>query len=408
MRRIIPIGILRATRHPDYKQFVKGQMIFVLGFWLRGTALSWLIYSMTNSSFYLGLVAAISLLPAIVLGPLGGVITDKIAKKKILLATQMINIISTISMAILIISGLIQVWQILFFAFAFGTAQAIGVPARNAFIVDLVGRKDLSNAVPVNAAVFNLGALLGPALGGLLIPVIGEGGIFAMNIIGELYAYFSITKIQAKGLPDKPDEGQKNTLIDGFKYAYEKKIIFYPLALLGISSIVCAPINALLPLIATEIFHGDSTLFGMLGATIGIGAFCSALILASRTKREGLVEWIIVGTSILSFGIFTFAFIEKVHFAMPILFLIGIGIVWQNASINTLIQSKAPHQYAGRIMALHSMCLRGMGMVGSLFAGISGEYLGIQYTLILSAVILIVSGCYILPRMSKLSKEEHI
>ncbi len=402
--KFIPIGIQRALRHQDYFQFLKGQTVFVLGFWLRGTALSWLIYSMTASSFYLGLVASAGLLPALLLGPISGILTDKIPKKKILLFTQVLNVSTTSTMFLLIFLNYVAIWHIIIAALIFGASQGIGVPARNAFILDMVGRKDLPNAVPLNAAVFNLGSLVGPALAGVLIPLIGEGGIFAMNIFGESFAFYTVTKIKAQGLPDPPVEGQKNSFMDGFKYAYDSKIIFYSLLLLCIASIIISPVQVLLPIIATEVLGGDSRLFGLLGAMIGIGGLIGSILLASRTKRDGIIYWLMSGNIILIVSFYIFAFTKTIFLSICILFVIGFGTLLQHISMNTLVQFNAPHQYVGRIMALHSMCLRGMGMLGSLFAGISGEYLGIQNSFLLSASILLICSIYILPRLYKAAK----
>ncbi len=363
----------RALRYPDYRQYIKGQAIFVLGFWLRATTLAWLIYSITASSFYLGLVSSAALFPALIFGPLSGILTDRIPKKYILLFTQVLNLVTTAIMFALILLDAVAIWHIIVASFLFGASQGIGVPARNAFVLDMVGKKDIASAVPINVGIFNLGALLGPALAGVLIPYLGEGGIFAMNIFGEAFAFYTINKIKSMGLPDPPIEGQRNSLLDGFKYAYDSNIIFYSLILLCVASIISSPVQVLLPIIATEVLGGDSTLFGMLGAMVGVGGFLGAIILASRTKKEGIVEWLIVGNLILTFSLFIFAFSKVAMMSMIILFVLGFGHILQHISINTLVQFNAPHQFVGRIMAVHSMCLRGMGMVGSLFAGISGE-----------------------------------
>ncbi len=403
--KLLPIGIRRAFRHKDYVQFIIGQTVFVMGFWLRTTALSWLIYSLTGSSIYLGSVATISLLPALILGPISGILTDKIPKKNIIFCTQLVNLITTTIVFALIFSNYIEIWHIMIASFVFGASQGIGVPARNAFVLDMVGKKDIASAVPINVAIFNLGTLVGPAVAGVLIPIIAESGIFAINIFAESFALYSITKIQSKGLPDAPVEGQKNTLLDGFKYAYDKKIIFYALLFLCIAAIVNSPVQILLPIFATEILGGDSTLFGILSAMVGLGGFMGALTLTTKIKKQDIIKWLITGNIVLTFALLAFAFSSIASLSIIVLFMVGYGAILQHTSINTLVQFNAPHQYVGRIMAVHSMCLRGMSMFGSFLAGLSGEYLGVRYTMLLAFTTLIICSIYILPKLYKETKK---
>ncbi len=399
-------GLTRALKHKDYQHFITGQIVVVFGFWMQNIASSWLIYRLTGSSLLLGTVSLCAMLPALLFSPFAGIIADKFPKKYILYVTITTFMLASFTQGTLILTGKVQVWHIITNAFIIGTVMAVENPARSAFLMELVGREDLQNAIALNASVFNLGRLAGPAIGGLLLPILGEGWLYIANAIAIAWMVYSVSKISVLGLPIPKVEGTKQPVSEGFVFAYKEKAVRYSLLLIGIGSIFVVPVNVLLPIISVEILNGDSRLLGILMASMGIGAFMAALTFAAQSNNQTLLKWLIVGNLSFALGMTGLAFSANTPLTMLSLAVLGCGTTITMSSVNTLIQLITPNEYRGRVTSIFTMMFMGLGVFGASFAGAGGEYFGVKETIFICAAIMCFTTITLLPAVVRNAKNK--
>ncbi len=402
--KLIPSGIRRPLSHPDYRYFATGQIVSVFSFWMQSMIASWLVYSITGSGAMLGLVSFLSMFPALIFSPLGGVLADKFPKKYIIYVTQVMVIITSLVMGILIITDRVEIWHAMVSAFVIGAAMSMESPVRNSYLIELVGKEDLRSAIALNASIFNLGKVAGPALGGLLIPLIGIGPIYLLTAVGFSGISFALYKISVIGAPSKQEDALGHTMLDGFKFAIENKAIRYGLLLVGSVSMLLVPITVLLPRLAVEILSGSSVLLGALSSASGIGAFAAAIILASGLQSR-IVKWVLVGDIFLLIGLIGVSFSRDSTLTLVLLLAVGGGSTLVMASINTLIQLSTPDYYRGRVMSIFSMTLMGVGVFGSIFAGYASDYFGILETFAICATLAVGSSLFLVPKLFKHSRK---
>lgn len=407
--KVVPKGISNALSHRDYSYYIMGQLAVVLGFWMQSATSAWLVYSLTGSSIFLGTITFAFLSPSLIFSPFAGIIADKFTKKYVIYTTQSMAFLSSLFMGISILSGNINVWFVVFNSFVMGSVMAIEGPTRNAFMIELVGKADLQNAIALNSSVFNLGRMLGPAIGGILITFIGAGWVYLLNAMAFLVLGYVLYKISVLGRPASTTGEAKSAhpLLDGFIFAYTEKGIRYTLMHLAICSLALTPVNLLLPLVVVEVLQGESVLFGILSASSGIGAFIAAISLASRTRSTGLLNWIFAGNILLLSGIFIFAISTNVLLTFIGLFAVGSGSVLQMATINTVLQTITPDKFRGRVMSLFSMMWMGVGVLGSFLGGFVSEYLGVKITLLICVGSILFSALVVFPRLTKNIKAKY-
>ncbi len=398
---IVPRGISNVLSHKDYAYYISGQILSVLAFWMQNATSAWLVYSLTGSGVLLGMTSFCFLLPSLFLAPIGGIIADKFTKKHVLYCTQLASSLSSFLMAALILTDTIQIWNVMFHSFVLGVAMSIEGPNRNAYMLELVGKEHLQNAIGLNASVFNLGKMLGPALSGLLITGVDIGYIYFFTAINFLILCVFLFVIKVDGKPSKENMQKKQRLVDGFIYAYKENTLFYALLIIAITSIAATPAFVLLPIIAVEILGGESMLYGALSSSSGVGSFIAALLLASRTKLDGTIKLLSTGTILITISTLIQALSGNVYISILAFFTLGIGQVFQVALTNTLIQSITPEIYRGRVISLMYMMWLGIGVFGSSIAGFLNEALGIQGTL-LTCFVLLCFVCFVmLPNLTK-------
>ncbi len=400
--KIIPDGIRRPLSHPDYKLFAIGQVFAVFSFWMQSVTSSWLVYSLTETGALLGIVTSATLLPSLFLAPIGGLIADKFTKKHVIYCTQTVAIITNLVTATLILTGLVQVWHVVVHALVFGTMIAIESPVRNSYMVELVGKEDLRSAIALNASMFNLGRMVGPTIGGILIPLIGIGPIYLLTALGFSAINIALYKISVDGKPVQDNEKTKHSILDGFIYAFKEKQILYTLLLVATISVFMSPTSVLLPLVTVEILSGESVLLGLLNASLGIGAFTAAFFLA--TRQGDVIKWITIGYILFLFGLFSFSLSENIYLSVASLMCAGGGAVLVLPSCNTVLQLVTPDKYRGRVMSLFTMMVMGMGIFGASFAGYSADIFGIHSTLLFSASCASILGSFIIYRLLKIKK----
>jgi MFS family permease len=362
----------RALRHRNYRLLFLGQAVSLTGSWMQQLALSWLVYRLTGSAFYLGLVAFASQLPATIIAPLAGVLADRWDRHRIVLGTQIVGMAQATTIAILVLGGWIEVWHILALASVLGMVLGMDIPARQALFVDLVegDREDLANAIALNSSLFNATRLVGPSLAGFLIATIGEGPVFAINAVSYLGVLAALGAMRLSP-GDRAGGGGRvlDRLREGFRYAADFPPARALLLFLGAVSLLGMPYVVFLPIFADEVIGGGPRTLGLLMSAAGLGALIGALWLAARTTVRGLGGVIARAGVLFALGLVAFSFSRSLWLSLPLLVVAGGGMMVLAAAVNTVLQTIVPSRLRGRIMSLYAMAFMGMGTLGALLGG---------------------------------------
>lgn len=367
----------RSFRHRNYRLFFAGQLVSLIGTWMQTVAQSWLVYRLTGSPALLGLVGFVSQIPVLLLAPIGGAIADRYHRYSILLMTQTAALALAGLLALLTLMERVQVWEVLVLAGLLGLVNAFDIPARHAFVIEMVGRDDLPNAIALNSSMFNGARLIGPALAGLLVAVLGEGWCFLLNAASFLAVLGALLAMRLPArTPDRVAGKVLSQAVEGLAYVARTGAIRSLLLLLGLSSLTGMSYVVLMPVFADRILSGGPLTLGALMSAAGFGALLAALTLAMRPQLGGISTWIANGA--LGFGLSLMLFAWSSTFWLSALLLIGVGyaMMIQMASTNTLVQAMVPDAYRGRAMAAYSMMFMGLAPVGALLAGLVAEHTG--------------------------------
>ena len=367
---------LRALRHRNFQLFFGGQLISLVGTWMQSLAQAWLVYRLTGSSLLLGVVAFASQIPIFLLSPVGGTVADRYNRHRVVIATQTTSMVLAAILAARTLGHWIKVWELIVLASSLGVVNAVDIPARQSFLVEMVGREDLMNAIALNSSMFNGARVVGPAIAGILVASIGEGWCFFANAVSFIAVIVGL--LLMKIAPRKPERhvSMVEHIVEGFQYAQRTTPVRNLLYLVGIISLAGVPYTVLMPIFADRILHGGAWGLGLLLGATGVGAMAGALTLASRTGVRGLGR--IAAFSAAGFGasLVIFAFSRNFIFSMIILVPVGFTLMTQMACANTLIQSMVPDRLRGRMMALYSMMFMGMAPLGGLFGGVVADWIG--------------------------------
>jgi MFS family permease len=366
-----------ALRHRNFRLFWFSQLVSLSGTWMHAVAQGWLVLELTNQPFWLGAVAAAGTLPVLAFSLFGGVAADRLPKRTLLLTTQSFSAVLALALGLLVATGHVRVWQVLAVALLLGTANALDLPARQSFIVEMVGREDLLNAIALNSLTFNAARVIGPAVAGTIVAAAGTAACFLVNAAS--FAPVLAALALMRGLPPvAPSSGGSvlEHLREGFAYAAGERRFQGLIALVAAGSFFGFPCVTLLPAFARDVLHTDARGYGMLMATTGVGAIVSALAIASRHK-SGVGGRVVVGAG-LGFGAALVLFAASRSFltAVPLLAIAGGGMVAQAASANTLVQAMAPDALRGRIMSMFTLVLMGAMPLGNLLIGALAELIG--------------------------------
>lgn len=392
-----PERVLGALRHRNYRLYFAGQVISTAGTWMQSVALPWLALLLTHNGFLVGLALAVQFTPILLLGPFGGLVADRFPKRRVLLVTQTAYILPAASLFLLTQSHLAQYWMVLVAALAVGSVNVIDVPSRQAFVIDMVGREDLLNAIALNSTIFNASAVIGPSVAGLLIAYVGLPFCFLFNAVSFLAAIAALALM--RNLPSLVRSGQVETLLvrlrAGLSYARRDAVVGTLLLNVAVFSLFSMNRMTLFPLFAEYVLRVGARGFGFLTAAQGLGALCGALTLALLQQRlaRGPVQFAIG----LAWCLFLIAFSLSRIFPLSIglLLLAGFCQIAFIASSNTRIQAQTPDHLRGRVMALYAQSLQGVGPIGSLqagaFASLFGPPLAMAFGAVVSGVFLIAS-----------------
>ena len=385
---------LRALRHRNFQLFFGGQLLSLTGTWMQTTAQAWLVYRMTNSALLLGSVGFASQIPVFLVAPIGGITADRRNRQRLVIATQTASMILAGILAWLTISGRVQVWHIFVLAALLGVVNAFDIPGRQSFLVDMVGKEDLMNAIALNSSMFNGARVIGPAIAGILVARIGEGWCFAANAISYIAVIVGLLLMKVLSPPRASKQSPIEDIIEGFRWVNQTKVIRALLLLIGLVSLVGMPYTVLMPVFADQILHGGARELGILMGATGVGALFGALTLAAKTGVTGLGRWVTITCATLGISLFLFSFSTSFWLSAALLLPAGYSMMLQMACSNTLIQTMVPDQLRGRVMSLYSMMFMGMAPFGAFFGGALAHRIGAPITVASGGVACVIGAIW--------------
>jgi MFS family permease len=387
--------LLRALEHRNYRLFFSGQGLSLIGTWMTRIATSWLIYRLTGSAWMLGVIGFLGQVPTFLLGPFAGVWVDRWSRHRTLVWTQVLSMVQSFALAALAFSGHIAVWHVALLSVLQGVINAFDTPARQAFLIEMVeDRAVLSNAIALNSTMVNAARLLGPAVGGLIIAGFGEAWCFTIDGISYCAVILSLLLMTvAASAPRRRDEENLwRELAEGYRYVSGSKPIRAILLLLAIVSLVGMPYSVLLPIFASQIFHGGAHTLGLLMGATGVGALVAALTMAARRSILGLGRRIGIAALLFGSGIFVFAFSRNLALSVVMLLVTGFAMMQHMASSNTILQTISDPDKRGRVMSYYTMAFMGMTPFGSLFGGAIAARFGAPRALAVSGVVCVAAA----------------
>jgi MFS family permease len=377
--------LLRALRSRNYRLFVAGQSVSLVGTWMQQVAMSWLVYRLTGSAWLLGVVGFTSQVPSFLLAPVAGVLADRWDRRRLLLATQALAMLQAAVLAAVVLAGIVQVWHIVLLSLMLGIVNAFDIPVRQSFVVEMVeDREDLGNAIALNSSMVNGARLIGPAVAGLLVSAVGEGICFVLNSVSYLAVILALAAMRlAPRMPPKQRRRIHQELYEGVSYAFGFPPIRNILLLVALMSLVGMPYSVLLPVFARDVFHGGAHTYGFLMTASGSGALAGTLYLASRKSVIGLGRIIGWAAAMFGAGVSVLALSDSFALSLAALCMAGFGIMVQVASSNTILQTIVEEDKRGRVMSLFVMAFMGMTPFGSLAAGALAGSIGARGTILL-------------------------
>jgi len=385
---------LRALRHRNFQLFFSGQLISLTGTWMQSVAQAWLVYRMTKSALLLGSVGFASQIPVFLFAPFGGITADRVNRQRLVIATQTCSMILAGILAWLTRSGHIQVWHIFLLAGLLGVVNAFDIPGRQSFLIDMVGKEDLMNAIALNSSMFNGARVVGPAVAGILVSRIGEGWCFEANAISYIAVLIGLLLMNVRSVPRKSSRSPIEDIIEGFRWVNRTKIIRSLLFLIGLVSLVGMPYTVLMPVFADKILHGGARGLGILMGATGVGALFGALTLAAKTGIKGLGRWVTITCATLGISLFLFSFSTSFWLSAALLLPCGYSMMLQMACSNTLIQTIVPDHLRGRVMSLYSMMFMGMAPFGAFFGGALANRIGAPMTVAVGGIACVLGAIW--------------
>jgi MFS family permease len=391
---------LRALRHRNFQLFFFGQVISLTGTWMQSLAQAWLVYRLTGSSVLLGLVNFAGQIPVFLVSPIGGHVADRRNRHRMIVATQVSSMVLALLLAWLTLSHRVQIRQLFVIAILLGIVNAFDIPARQSFLVEMVGKEDMINAIALNSTIFNAARLVGPAVAGILVAKIGEGWCFFVNGISYAAVIAGLLLMRMAPFITKPAESSAwQNIREGFGYVARTGPIRSLLIMLAILSFFGLPFTVLMPIFADGILHQGSRGFGFLMSAVGLGAMSGALLLASRTGVNGLSRWLTGAGFMFPPALFGFAFSKSLPLSCLLLFLSGFTMMIHVGATNTLIQSMVPDHFRGRVMSVYSMMLIGMNPVGAMAAGYEADHWGAPLTIAMVSGVCLVAAAWLAFRL---------
>jgi MFS family permease len=377
--------MLRALSHRNYKLFFSGQSVSLIGTWMTRIATSWLVYRLTGSPLLLGVVGFAGQIPSFLLAPFAGVLVDRWNRRRLLVVTQVLAMLQSLALAVLALSGVINIRHVIWLSILQGLVNAFDMPARQAFVVEMVERReDLPNAIALNSSMVNAARLVGPSLGGVIIAAVGEGWCFMIDAVSYVAVIASLLamRVAPRAIRRAKRANMFQQLREGWGYAYRFAPIRNVLLMLALVSLVGMPYTVLMPVFAEEVLRGGPHTLGLLMAASGVGALAGAMFLAARKSVLGLGKYIPLMACAFGAGLVAFSFSRVMWLSLLLMVVTGLGFMVQMAASNTVLQTIVDEDKRGRVMSFYTMAFMGTAPFGSLLAGTVAERIGAPLTLL--------------------------
>jgi MFS family permease len=382
---------LRSLRHRNYRLFFTGQSLSLIGTWMTQVATSWLIYRMTNSAWLLGFVGFAGQIPAFFIVPFAGVWVDRLDRLRILRITQTLSMLESFALATLVFSGHVNVWSITLLTMFQGIVNAVDMPARQTFLMDMVAdRSDLPNAIALNSSMVNSARLIGPTIAGIVIAIAGEGACFLIDGVSYLAVIGSLLMMRISPGADRARKNVWSELKDGFEYVYRFTPVRSILVLLICLNVLGVPYSLLLPVFASDILHGGPHTLGFLTGAAGMGALISAITLAMRRTIVGLGRVIAITGVAFGFSLVVFGFSRSMWLSLPLMVVTGFTMMQQMSASNTIMQTIVDENKRGRVMSFYTMSFIGVAPFGSLLAGLAARAIGASRAVMLGGMLCMI------------------
>lgn len=373
-RSRLPDG-LSAFRHYNYRVFWLGMLVSLVGTWMQQVGQAWLVLQLTSDPLALGLVAAAQFTPVLFLGLFGGIVADAVSKRAALVVTHVVASGLALVLALLTVSGLVEVWHVFVLALLLGVVNSFDMPIRQSFVVEMVGRDDIANAVALNSAVFNGSRIVGPAIAGVAIAFVGIAPLFFVNALTYMAVLSSLLLMRPSELRtsvrvavERNVRSVVNRLVEGLRYVRFEPAIFLAISTLTLVSIFALNFSVLIPLVARDVLLGDADTYGFLMAASGAGSLLSALTIAFG--RRPTMGRLLLGALAIGLAMFGLGISRSVPVSLALMFLAGWGTIAMAATANTLIQLRTPDELRGRVMSVYTTAFAGSTPIGGIFTGI--------------------------------------
>jgi MFS family permease len=407
------IRTFKALGSRNYRLYFVGQCTSLVGTWMQKTAVSWVIYGITHSTLMLGITLFASQFPSFLLSTLGGVVSDRYNRFRVLLTTQLASLIQALLLAALILLKHYVVWEILTLSVILGIINAFDVPARQSLVYEMVDNKeDLPNALALNSSMVNLARIAGPALAGLVLHRIGDGACFLLNALSFVAVIISLLMMRLQPYVKKVHKKDVfGELGEGWAYIKRTPSIASLIIMLGLVSLLVLPYSTLIPYYARDVFKGNAQTFGVIDSFIGLGAFSGAIFLASLKAGTDLRKVLFVNTIVFGSGLILFSHEHLYGLALFFAIITGFGMMSQVTVTNTLIQTTANPRMRGRVISWYAMAFFGMQPLGGILVGAVSKWIGTTNTLLCqgAAALLLASFHWRYLHREKLKKHhEHI
>lgn len=397
-----------ALRHRNFRYYFIGQSFSLVGTWMQATVLQWIAWEIWKKEDYLGTLAFVSQLPHLLIAPIAGALLDRFARHRVLMVTQSLAMVQALALTGLAVFGLWEFPYFLFLALMLGVINAVDMPCRQAFVVELVGREDLSNGIALNSFIFNVARIIGPLVATALLPVLGASRVFAINaasFLSILVVLFMIRPTVQARPPESGDYFQK--ILDAFAFVRSEAALSIPLMYVGIISFAGFSIQALLPAISDRLFDAGSSGYGMLVTAIGVGGVLGALTVMRINQSRIIVRLIPICGMCFGAGLILMSFQSSIYVALALMGPSGAAMMILPLCTNTYLQKHVPERMRGRVMSFYTMMLLGLVPFGSLVAGWIGRHIGLLEAVRHGAIWCIVGGILFLLRLRPIEESAH-
>jgi MFS family permease len=385
--------MFRSIENRNYRLYFFGQMVSVLGSWLQSVAQAWLVYRLTGSTFQLGLVVFVGQAPLLLLSPIGGFIADRYPRRWVVVVTQTLSMLLAFGLAVLVLLGQVQVWQILVIAGLQGIVNSVDVPVRQALVSEIVEADNLLNAIALSSSVFGNASSLAPLIAGFLVATIGEGWCFAINGVTYLAVIGGLLLMRFREEPKKQEkESAFSRIREGFHFVHDTAPIQRILVVLAVVSLLGAPFTVLMPIFADKILHAGPRGLGFLMSANGVGSLIGSLLLASKRGLSGLGRWVVFGSAGFGAALILFSLSRSFPLSLLILAPAGFCLFYVTTASNTLIQAMSPDALRGRAIGILSMLILGVAPLGALVAGSLAQRLSAPLTVAAGGLACIVGS----------------